>query len=163
MKRTYDEGVVAECLARLRGHLRITTDDLDQELRAKLLAAVRAAENQIGSVIVRSDFTDVFLFSSSVTLDAPLISVRSVKVDGVSLSGGYSVSKAAGTVTFDGSVTGSEAEIDWEAGMEQIPDDVMIAVLMMAASFFSNPMDSVMSLPTASANLLRPYRHYEVR
>jgi hypothetical protein len=163
MKRTYDESVVADCLKRLKGHLRLTADDLDVELRAKLLAAVRSAENQIGTVIVRSSFTGSFDFSSSIYLGAPLIEVKSVEVDGVSLSKGFAVNKRAGTIVFDGTVSGVEVEVTYEAGLDQIPDDMMVAVLMIAASFFSNPMDSVQSLPNASANLLRPYRHYEVR
>ncbi len=163
MKRTYDESVVADCLKRLKGHLRVTADDLDTELRAKLLAAVRSAENQIGTVIVRSSFTGSFDFSSSIYLGAPLVKVESVGVDGVSLSKGFAVNKRAGTISFDGTVTGAEVAVAWESGLDQIPDDMMAAVLMMAASFFSNPLDSVQSLPNASANLLRPYRHYEVR
>ena len=46
--------------------------------------------------------------------------------------------------------------------MGQIPADIVSAILLIASSLFSNPMDSVETLPKASSKLLRPYRNYEL-
>ena len=83
-------------------------------------------------------------------------------VDGVLLSEGWTALRSSSVVRFDPSVTGDEAEIVWTAGMEQVPDDLMNAILLIASSLFSNPLDSVETLPKASAALLRPYRNYEL-
>ena len=40
-------------LQEFKRHIRMTSDDLDAELYAKLLAAVRHAEHHIGKVILR--------------------------------------------------------------------------------------------------------------
>lgn len=162
MRREFDEEVLWEGLGRLKSHLRLTSCDLDDELRQKLRAAVRSAEHQIGRVIFRSRFTDVFDFADKILLDAPLISVESVKIDGVEVSDGLTVSRCDSSVTIGGGRSGREIELVWVSGMEDIPDDLMNAVLLIASSLFSNPLDSVETLPKASAALLRPYRNYEL-
>ncbi len=162
MRRDFDEDAVMEGLGRLRSHLRLTSCDFDGELRQKLCAAARSAEHQIGRVVFKSRFSDTFTFSPEIRLDSPLLAVESVAVDGVSLKEGWTPVRSASAVRFDPSVTGSEAEIVWTSGMEQVPDDLMSAVLLIASSLFSNPLDSVETLPKASAALLRPYRNYEL-
>lgn len=162
MTRDFDEDAVMEGLGRLKSHLRMTSCDLDGELRQKLCAAARSAEHQIGRVVFKSRFTDIFPFSPEIRLDSPLLAVESVAVDGVSLPEGWTALRSASCVRFDPSVTGDEAEIVWTSGMERVPDDLMNAVLLIASSLFSNPLDSVETLPKASAALLRPYRNYEL-
>lgn len=162
MRRVFDEDILWEGLERLKSHLRLTSCDMDDELRQKLRAAVHSAEHQIGRVIFRSLFVDIFPFSPEIRLDSPLIAVESVAVDGVSLSKGWTAQRSTSSIRFDQSVEGSEAEISWTSGMEQIPDDLMNAILLIASSLFNNPLDSVETLPKASTALLRPYRNYEL-
>ena len=40
------------------------------------------------------------------------------------------------------------------------PADIKMAILLMAAKFFNNPVDSVENLPSASQALLHPYKLY---
>ena len=144
-------------LQEFKRHIRMTSDDLDAELYAKLLAAVRHAEHHIGKVILRSEFVTTVPFASSLTLKAPGIVVESLEVDGVSVQGyclkGCVLSVPAG-------VSGQQMTVTYEAGYECIPDDMKAAILMHAASLFNNPTDSVEVLTKASQNLLRPYRSW---
>ena len=55
-------------LQEFKRHIRMTSDDLDAELYAKLLAAVRHAEHHIGKVILRSEFVTTQAFSNTITL-----------------------------------------------------------------------------------------------
>ena len=162
MRRDFDDDMLWEGLGKLKSHLRLTSCDLDDELRQKLCAAVRSAEHQIGRVVFKSRFSGIFPFSPEIRLDSPLLAVESVAVDGALLSEGWTALRSSSVVRFDQSVTGDEAEIVWTAGMEQVPDDLMNAILLIASSLFSNPLDSVETLPKASAALLRPYRNYEL-
>ena len=159
--REREQMALAFLLGRLKSHLRVTADDLDGELMAKLTAAADSAEHFIGKVILKSDFTDTFPFSPSIALCRPLISVGGVKVDGVDLpAGGYDVDLFAGVVTIPGDVTGRAVTVDYSAGMETVPSDIANAILLMASSMFANPMDSVETLPKASSALLRPHRDF---
>ncbi len=162
MRRDFDDYALWDGLERLKSHLRLTSSDLDGELKQKLCAAARSAEHQIGRVVFKSRFTDIFPFSPEIRLDSPILAVESVAVDGVPLSEGWAAVRSASSLRFDTSVTGYEVEVVWTSGMEQIPDDLMNAVLLIAASLFNNPLDSVETLPKASAALLRPYRNYEL-
>ncbi len=162
MKREFDKDILTEGLNRLKSHLRLTADDLDEELQQKLRAAVYSAEHQIGRVIFRSDFVDTIPFSPEIRLDSPLIAVESVAVDGAPITEGWTTQHATSSILFDQSVAGNEVEVAWTSGMEQVPDDLMNAILLIASSLFNNPLDSVETLPKASAALLRPYRNYEI-
>ena len=162
-KREIDSRQLAFMLNRLKGHLRITSNDLDDELMAKLCAAIDSAEHQIGRVIPLSSITDTKPFSSIVALSRPLVSVDGIKVDDTTLSDDhYAVDVFAGTVSFDESVEGSAVKVTYAAGKEQIPADIVNAILLIASSLFATPMDSVETLPKASSRLLRPYRNYEL-
>jgi len=162
-KREIDTTQLAFMLNKLKSHLRITSNDLDDELMAKLCAAIDSAEHQIGRVIPLSTITDTKPFSSIVALSRPLVSVDGIKVDDTTLSDDhYTVDVFAGTVSFDESVEGSAVKVTYAAGKEQIPADIVNAILLIASSLFANPMDSVETLPKASSRLLRPYRNYEL-
>lgn len=159
--RQHDPVALAFFLARLKSHLRITSNDLDDELLAKLFAAVENAEHFIGRIILKSTLIDTMPFASTVALSRPLISVDGLKVDGntVDLTGCL-VDVFAGTVSLPQSVTGSAVTVTYTAGMIQPPADIVNAILLIASSLFSNPMDSVETLPKASMRLLRPHRNY---
>ena len=144
-------------LQEFKRHIRMTSDDLDAELRAKLLAAVRHAEHHIGKVILRSEFVTTVPFASTITLKVPIISVDGLEVDGAEVTG-WSVSGR--TFNVPQGVTGQRMTVTYTAGYECIPADMKAAILMHAASLFNNPTDSVEVLTKASQNLLRPYRSW---
>ena len=162
-KREIDTTQLACMLNKLKSHLRITSNDLDDELMAKLCAAIDSAEHQIGRVIPLSTITETLSFSQIVSLSRPLVSVDGIKVDDTTVSDDhYTVNVFTGTVTLDETVEGEAMRVTYEAGMEQIPADMVNAILLIASSLFANPMDSVETLPKASSRLLRPYRNYEL-
>ena len=142
-------------LQEFKRHIRMTSDDLDAELYAKLLAAVRHAEHHIGKVILRSEFVETVPFASSFTLKVPNPVVESLEVDGEETNGFDQDGK---TLHVYGS--GTSMTVTYEAGYESIPWDMKAAILMHAASLFNNPTDSVEVLTKASQNLLRPYRSW---
>ena len=142
-------------LQEFKRHIRMTSDDLDAELRSKLQAAVYHAEHHIGKVILRSEFIVTVPFASSLTLKAPNPVVESLEVDGEETRG---YDQDGRTLHVYGSGTGMK--VTYEAGYECIPPDMKTAILMHAASLFNNPTDSVETLTKASQNLLRPYRSW---
>ena len=150
-RREIDTVQLAFCLGRLKSHLRITSNDLDGELMNKLTAAIDSAEHFIGRVIPLSTITETLPFSSVVPLSRPLVSVDGIEVD-----------VFTGTVSFPDETDGKAVKVVYNAGMGQIPADIVSAILLIASSLFSNPMDSVETLPKASSRLLRPYRNYEL-
>jgi len=144
-------------LQEFKRHIRMTSNDLDAELRAKLRAAVRHAEHHIGKVILRSEFVTTVPFASSLTLKAPNPMVESLEVDGAEVTG-YGLDGRV--LSVPQGVSGEQMTVTYEAGYECIPDDMKAAILMHAASLFNNPTDSVEVLTKASQNLLRPYRSW---
>ena len=144
-------------LQEFKRHIRMTSNDLDAELRAKLRAAVRHAEHHIGKVILRSEFVTTVPFASSLTLKAPNPVVESLEVDGAEATG-YVLDGRV--LIVPQGVSGQQMTVTYEAGYECIPDDMKAAILMHAASLFNNPTDSVEVLTKASQNLLRPYRSW---
>ena len=146
-------------MSKLKGHLRITADDLDGDLLVKLLAAVNSAEHFIGRIIVESSIEDTLPFSSKVSLSRPLISVDGVKVDGVETPD-FTADIFSGSLVFPDGMTGYSVEVAYTAGMRQVPPDIVNAILLISSSLFANPMDSVETLPKASQALLRPHRTY---
>lgn len=144
-------------LQEFKRHIRMTSNDLDAELRAKLRAAVRHAEHHIGKVILRSEFVTTVPFASSLTLKAPNPVVESLEVDGTEVTG-YGLDGRV--LSVPQGVSGEQMTVTYEAGYEFIPDDMKAAILMHAASLFNNPTDSVEVLTKASQNLLRPYRSW---
>ena len=154
-ERTFVSMSANGLLQEFKRHIRMTSDDLDAELYAKLLAAVRHAEHHIGKVILRSEFVETVPFASSYILKVPNPVVESLEVDGEETNGFDQDGK---TLHVYGS--GNSMTVTYEAGYECIPDDMKAAILMHAASLFNNPTDSVETLAKASQNLLRPYRSW---
>ena len=154
-ERTFVSMSANGLLQEFKRHIRMTSDDLDAELYAKLLAAVRHAEHHIGKVILRSEFVETVPFASSYNLKVPNPVVESLEVDGEETNGFDQDGK---TLHVYGS--GTSMTVTYEAGYESIPWDMKAAILMHAASLFNNPTDSVETLAKASQNLLRPYRSW---
>lgn len=147
-------------LAEFKRHLRITSYDLDDELTAKLKAAINMAEHEISTVISVSSFTLSQAFANSIELRYPTTGVTSVKVDGDTLdSSKYSFTEDSLAIASD--VEGENVEVVYTAGLAAAPDDIKAAVLLMGASIFNNPVDRPEERDrTTARNLLRPYRNW---
>lgn len=151
--RTY--GVFEPTLAEFKNHIRLTSSDMDADLQLKLQAAIRSAEHYIGMVIAQSVFTYTGDYAETLTLEAPVIGVTGVKVDGVTLSSDeWSLSGNTLTILTEG----TSMEVTYSAGMTSVDPDIKAAILLHAAALFNNPVDSVETLPKASTRLLDPYR-----
>lgn len=147
-------------LEEFKRHLRITSCDLDNELEAKLKAAINMAEHEISTVISVSKFTLTQEFANTISLRYPATGVTSVKVDGNTLeSEKYSFTENSLTIASD--VEGENVEVVYSAGITVAPDDIKAAVLLMGASIFNNPVDRPEERDrTTARNLLRPYRNW---
>lgn len=147
-------------LSKFKNHIRMTSSEMDEDLKLKLMAAVRSAEHYIGKIIARSTFTMQETFAKTFTLESDVASVTSVKVDGRVLSDDEW--KLSGNViSISGS--GDTVEVEYVSGPDKIEYDVQAAILLHAAALFNNPVDSVEVLPKASTRLLDPYRTWGVR
>ena len=159
--RQHDETALAFLLNKLKSHLRITANDLDDELCAKLCAAIDQAEHHIGRIILKSTLIDTIPFSSVVTLSRPLLSVDGIEVDDTDVDlAEVDVDVFAGTVSLPSTVEGNAVKVTYQAGMVQPPADIVQAILLLASFYFTDPMDSVDERHRASMRLLRPHRHY---
>lgn len=147
-------------LTEFKRHLRITSYDLDNELEAKLKAAINMAEHEISTVISVSKFTLTQEFANSISLRYPVTGVTSVKVDGNTLDAQkYSFTENSLAIASD--VEGENVEVVYSAGITVAPDDIKAAVLLMGASIFNNPVDRPEERDrTTARNLLRPYRNW---
>ena len=143
-------------LADFKAHLRITANDLDSDLRQKLMAAVLSAEKHIGRVILKSRFVTTTVLHT-LQLHSPVTEVEGVEIDGV-VTQDYTL--VGNLLKLNDGVTGSKMKVTYIAGRDYIPYDIKAAVLMQAATLFNNPADRVETLVTASQNLLRPYRSW---
>lgn len=147
-------------LVSFKAHLQLTSDAMDTQLMGYLKAAIMKAQRYIGKIITPSDVAFSGPFSSSVALGQAL-SVTSVSVDGAAISSS-SYSLQDGVLTIDGTVTGERMTVNYAAGMDNVPDDIRQAVLLIAAHFFLNRDDQVHTLPTSSSCLLDSYRTWGV-
>jgi hypothetical protein len=151
--------ITCPSLADFRKHLRITSNDLDAELLAKLRAAILSAEHEISTIIAHSMFTLTGEFSSTIALRWPVREVTSVAVDGVALQEGDDYTYTENALTIADSVTGAKVEVIYEAGLLQVPEDMQAAILLLAGSLFNNPTDRPEERDrTTARNLLRPFR-----
>lgn len=159
--RQHDATALAFLLNKLKSHLRITANDLDDELLSKLCAATDEAEHHIGRIILKSTLIDTIPFSSIVTLSRPLIQVDGIEVDGTSVDmAGVVVDVFAGTATLPQAVQGQAMTVTYKAGMVQIPADIVEAILLLASYHFNNPLDTVDERFRACFRILRAHRNY---
>lgn len=141
----------------MKNHLRIYVDAFDADLEGKIDAATEWAEHYCGLIVAPSDITVTGDLKGTVEVPGPVRGILAVRKDGTEIEEGVSCS-IDGTITL---APGVEAdEITYKAGLEQTPDGIRQAIMLMAASMWENPTDSVRNLPTASESLLRQYRLY---
>ena len=148
-------------LPKLKTNLRITGDDLDTVLADKLLAALHSAGHYIGGVCVPSTVTATGVITStssltSLTLRGPVLGLTSVVVAGEDVTEGCTL--AGEVLTIPGDFDSAACTVIYRAGYSPIPPDMAAAVILIASSLYSNPLDTVEVLPKASSNLLRNYR-----
>lgn len=150
--------ITCPSLEAFRKHLRITSHDLDAELLAKLRAGILSAEHEISTVIAHSNFSLSTDFCPCLPLRWPVREVTSVKVDGDEVAASsYSFDEKS--LTFADGVTGSKVVVEYEAGLETVPEDIQAAIMLLAGSLFNNPTDRPEERDrTTARNLLRPYR-----
>jgi hypothetical protein len=155
-----DATVMAGYLSAFKNHLRLTGDDMDSDLTQILDAAFKSAEHVIGRVIPVSQVTVEGKYTSVdsivLRLRGPVIALDSVIVGADDVTDSCTLD--GNCVTVPGSFENQEVTVTYTAGWESIPADALNAVFLIGSSLFSQPLDSVETLPKASSILLRPYR-----
>lgn len=145
----------------LKSHLRLLDNDFDNQLAMYIRSAITAAENSTGIFIMKEDLSLSYPFSHKIDIREYPLAISIVNVDGVPLQ--PEQYRYDGMYLFiDAGVSGKEVTVQATVGYDSIPEDIRMAVLLIAAKFFQSPVDSVENLPKASENLLRPYRRYNV-
>lgn len=142
-------------LQQLKNHLHMFTTDFDETLAFNIRAAVAKCENFINGIIWHGQITQSVPFVSPVEID-PTAVVTEVKVDGEPVN--FTCSNGVLTVQGTGKTLEYTATVGYTE--EDCPADIQMAILLVAAKIFNNPVDSVENLPTASQHLLHPYRKY---
>ena len=155
-ERIPDSVAANALLADFKAHIRVTANDLDADLRQKMMAAVLSVERHIGRVILKSRFVTTTVLHT-LQLHSPVTEVEGVEIDGAATQA-YTV--RGNVLKLDEGVTAEQMKVTYDAGGDYIPYDIKAAVLMQAATLFNNPADHVELLVTASQNLLRPYRKW---
>lgn len=152
----------------LKDHLRLTDNSLDRMLLMYLKSAITQAEHTISRTLASSVVTINVRASGEETIQIDLpygddmtdVTIRRVTLDDANYTD-YTLDGCCLTLPVSG-VTG-RIIVEYAVVVGQVEDDIRQAILLMAARHFNNPLDSVDSLPTASANLLAPYRTWRAR
>lgn len=145
----------------LKRHLRITSSDLDDQLVLCLRAAVLNAEHFTGRGLAPSRFAYSAPFALSTELPMtdkdfyPAGNIRA-QVDGEAAD----VASDGSIITFPEGKTGETLRVEYTCRPPQVEDDIKAAILLTAAKFFTNPVDSVEGMPSVATNLLSHYRRY---
>lgn len=147
-------------LSEFKLHLRLVSDDQDAMLLSYLKAATRAAEHQIGRCLAPSRFVKTCNFASEIVLDNvcdlyPIQGSPVVYVDGTACT---NFSVVDNRIVFGTGVTGAVVRVTYTAGARKAEPDIKVAILLIAAKYFNNPVDPVQTLPSAAYYLLAPYR-----
>lgn len=147
----------AVTLDELKTHLRIANNVFDVDLEGKLRAAHYAVEHHIGQVLMKSSFEESMEFTGVRMLKYPVNEIESVTLNGAAIP--YTVTDE-GMLVIPGVHSGT-LELHYTSGDDQVNEDIKIAIMMVAADMFNNPVDRVETMPRASQMLLRPYRRYQ--
>lgn len=150
--------VLPVTVEQLKEHLRLTTDDFDGALERHLRGAIAAAESFTGLTLVAGTFRTTGVPEDTVETGVmPIREVTKAEVDGADCLASAEVEGSR--VRLPGAA-GKRAVVEFTGGYEELPGDVVSAILLIAGRFFTNPADSVEQLPKASTNLLRPYKRW---
>lgn len=158
MTDTYE---VLHMLQHFKEHLRITSDDQDADLRAKLMSALTSVGHDVHRVLLQSTVTASGIMTSGgsmrLTLRGPVREMVSVSVDGAAL-GSDKYTLSGNRLTINAEFENALVEVVYKAGYQQMPSDLWEAVCLRGAGAYANPIDSVQERLRASDILIRPYR-----
>lgn len=158
---TYD---VLHLLQHFKEHLRITSDDQDADLRAKLMSALTSVGHDVHRVLLQSTVTASGIMTSGgsirLTLRGPVREMVSVSVDGAAL-GSDKYTLSGNRLTINAEFENALVEVVYKAGYQQMPSDMWEAVCLRGAGAYANPIDSVQERLRASDILIRSYRFKE--
>lgn len=158
--RKYIETAVT--LAELKEHLRIYHDSFDSDLNGKIIAATLSAEHHVGWTIARSEFiykTKIYqdIEEVSIPIHAPMdISSLVVNIN-AKASDDYVLDYGQLKIPV---AKGDDIEVRYTAGPLSVPEDLKVAILMIASDMFERPADGISEKRTASVKLLTPYRQW---
>lgn len=141
----------------LKNHLHLYTYDFDATLDMNIRAAVAKAESYINAHIWQVEQRVSVPFAYKTTVAQDVIDVADVEVDGQAVN--YTYDMGVLTVKDEQGELLSYTAIKGYSS-DNCPADIKMAILLIAAKFFNNPVDSVEQLPTASQALLHPYKVY---
>lgn len=161
MTDTYE---VLHMLQHFKEHLRITSDDQDADLRAKLMSALTSVGHDVHRVLLQSTVTASGIMTSGgsmrLTLRGPVREMVSVSVDGAAL-GSDKYTLSGNRLTINAEFENALVEVVYKAGYQQMPSDMWEAVCLRGAGAYANPIDSVQERLRASDILIRAYRFKE--
>lgn len=140
----------------LKNHLHIMTCNFDESLYMTIRAAVAKAETYTNSRIWHSTLSCSVPFERKIVVKEPTAIVTSVKVDDNEVN--FTYSENVIHIEESGKMVEYTAVVGYSP--EDCPADIQMAIMLIAAKMFSNPVDSVENLPSASQNLLHPYKNY---
>lgn len=143
-------------LEQLKNHLHMFDSDFDQQLLLNIRAAVAKCESYINGVIWPGQLVQSVPFVTPLQIQEPTAEVTAVEVDGKPVN--FTWENGVLTVEGEGKMLKYTARVGYSE--EYCPPDIQMAVLLMAAKMFNNPVDSVENLPSASQSFLHPYRNY---
>lgn len=155
IKRSIDAPVSVD---ELKNHLHLYNYDFDSNLDMNIRAAVAKAESYINAHIWQVEQRVFVPFALKTTVANDVTDVADVEVDGQAVNFTYDL----GVVTVEDMQGGKVLSYTAIKGYsnENCPADIKMAILLIAAKFFNNPVDSVENLPSASQALLHPYKNY---
>ena len=146
----------------LKDHMRITDDTNDRMLMIYLSSAVLQAEHVISRNLAPSICQIETGYTSLVTL--PYMDESSSPTDlEVLVDGERRTWTLTGSDLCIDAPEARKMSIRYHLAVASVEDAIQQAILLMAAQHFSNPLDRAQTLPTASENLLAPYRQWKIR
>lgn len=146
-------------LEELKDHLHIVSEDFDSSLQLNIRSAMASAEAFLSRPIARIVNRYSVPFEKTVPLPSDYDSIEEVMVDGKEVE--FTILNNSLSV---GVYEGEELTYCVVYGFtsSSCPADIKMAIMLTAARFFNNPVDSVEQLPKASTSLLRPHKRYNV-
>lgn len=148
----------------LRSHLRISGEEAVADF---ISAASYAVENYINQYASVREVTLKFVGSGmDIVIPArPVSSVKSLKIDNVTMASGYTLKTGlVNQIVFDSYQSG-EIELVLNVAMSPVPASVKMAVKMLAADLYEHRESQAESTLTENKSFkfaLDPHRHLEV-
>ena len=145
-------------LKELKDHLHITSDDFDTSLQNDLNAAIAAAQA----------FTSIDIRQRVVPVSVPFVKTitcpENARIENMMVDGKEIDYQIVNNIIYVGVDSGERISYSVVYGYtsDNCPEDIKMAILLTAARYFNNPVDSVEQLPKASTALLRTHKRYMI-